>query len=123
MSGPMYNGLGSQKVDYEAKCRTTGGTWNAEKQQCYNAQGEPTFGGRRNLIGPLKKGTLMGYNTRMKATARRKTLRKVVKKVGPLSTFRKLNAVYVYSKKTAPTSSKIFKVDRDWIGATYITHK
>ena len=54
-----------------------------------------------NMIGPLKKGTLMGYSARMKATARHKTLRKVIKKVGPLSTFRKLNAISVLTKRTA----------------------
>jgi hypothetical protein len=29
--------------------------------------------------------------------------------------FRKLNAVYVYNRKTNPSHSKIFKTDRDWV--------
>lgn len=69
----------------------------------------------RNLIGPLKKGTLMGYKTTMKSSTRRKILRKVAKKVGPLSTFRKLNAVSVLTKRTAPKSSRTVKADRKWV--------
>ena len=70
---------------------------------------------RRNLIGPLKKGTLMGYKTTMKASTRHKILRTVAKKVGPLSTFRKLNAVSVLTKRTAPKSSRKMKADRKWV--------
>jgi hypothetical protein len=69
----------------------------------------------RNVIGPLKKGTLMGYKTSMKPSTRRKILRKVAKKVGPLSTFRKLNAVSVLTKNTAPKSSRTMKADRKWV--------
>jgi hypothetical protein len=69
----------------------------------------------RNVIGPLKKGTLMGYKTTMKPSTRRKILRKVAKKVGPLSTFRKLNAVSVLTKNTAPKSSRTMKADRKWV--------
>jgi hypothetical protein len=75
---------------------------------------------RRNLIGPLKKGSLMGYNTHMKAPARRKTLRKVVAKVGPLSTFRKLNAVAVFTKRTAPKTSRKMKADRKWVKKNFM---
>jgi len=78
-------------------------------------------------IGPLRHGLLakFGY-THVKTltqSQRHAALEKAIKAYGPLSVFRKLNAIYVYSKRTAPTSSKMFKVDRDWIGATYITHK
>ena len=69
----------------------------------------------RNVIGPLKKGTLMGYKTTMKPSTRRKILRKVANKVGPLSTFRKLNAVSVLTKRTAPKSSRTMKADRKWV--------
>lgn len=69
----------------------------------------------RNVIGPLKKGTLMGYKTTMKPSTRRKILRKVAKKVGPLSTFRKLNAVSVLTKRNAPKSSRTMKADRTWV--------
>jgi hypothetical protein len=73
-----------------------------------------------NMIGPLKKGTLMGYSARMKATARHKTLRKVIKKVGPLSTFRKLNAVSVLTKRTAPKSSRTMQTDRKWVKKNFM---
>jgi hypothetical protein len=75
---------------------------------------------RRNLIGPLKKGTLMGYKTTMKPSTRHKILRKVVKKVGPLSTFRKLNAVSVLTKRTAPKSSRKMKADRKWVKKNFM---
>ena len=66
-------------------------------------------------IGPLKKGTLMGYNGLGPATRRRAILSKVVQKAGPLSTFRKLNAVSVYTKRTSPSRSKTYKTDRNWV--------
>ena len=66
-------------------------------------------------IGSLKKGELTGYSATMKAPTRRKILRAVAKKVGPLSTFRKLNAVAVYTKRTAPKKSRTFKADRTWV--------
>jgi hypothetical protein len=74
----------------------------------------------RTLIGPLKKGTLMGYSASMTTSARRKTLRAVVAKVGPLSTFRKLNAVAVLTKRTAPKKSRTFKADRKWVKKNFM---
>jgi len=71
-------------------------------------------------IGPLKKGTLMGYSATMKAPSRHKILRKVIKKVGPLSTFRKLNAVAVYTKRTAPKTSKKMQGDRKWVKKNFM---
>lgn len=71
-------------------------------------------------IGPLKKGTLLGYNATEKAPARHNTLRRVVHKFGPLSAFRKLNAVAIYTKRTAPTRSKTFKADRNWVKKNFM---
>ena len=77
-------------------------------------------------IGPLRHGLLakFGYShvKTLSQSQRHVALEKAVRAYGALSVFRKLNAVYVYSKKTAPASSRIFKADRDWIGATYIKH-
>jgi len=99
--------------------------------------GGPAFiGGRRRTrrtawqrrtgmkgIGALKKGALMGYSAESKMRTRHATLRKVVHKVGPLSTFRKLNAVATYSKKRAPKASKTFRRDRNWVRKTFLSHK
>ena len=82
----------------------------------------PLFkGGRKNLIGPLKKGELVskGYKTTNKASTRRRALAKAVRAYGKLSTFRKLNAVAVLTKRRSPASSKTFKKDRDWVKKTY----
>lgn len=78
-------------------------------------------GGGRSRIGPLKKGTLMGYTAKGKTTTRRNTLRKVVRKVGALSAFRKLNAVSVYTKRTAPKTSRTFRRDRNWVRKTFLS--
>ena len=46
----------------------------------------------------------------------------VVEEYGPISIFRKLNAVYIYNKNTNPKISEIFKRDRDWIRKNYMKH-
>ena len=75
-------------------------------------------------IGKLKEGQLakFGYTVvvHKSAEARRAALDKAVKEFGALSVFRKLNAVYVYTRKSAKESSKIFKEDRDWIKSKYM---
>ena len=75
-------------------------------------------------IGKLRHGLLakFGYShvKTLSQSQRHAALQKAVKAYGPLSVFRKLNAIFVYSKTTAPSSSKIFKADRDWIGTKYI---
>ena len=75
-------------------------------------------------IGKLKEGQLakFGYvNVVHKTTeVRRAALDKAVKEFGALSVFRKLNAVYVYGRRSAKESSKIFKEDRDWIKGKYM---
>lgn len=74
-------------------------------------------------IGPLRKGGLkkFGYSqvTTMSQSRRHLALREAVKAYGPLTTWRKLNAIYIYTKKTSPASSAIFKADRDWVKTTF----
>ena len=74
-------------------------------------------------IGPLRKGELavFGYiNVAALSEAKRHlSLGRAVRVYGALSVFRKLNAVYVYTRYTAPVSSAIFKVDRDWVKEYY----
>jgi len=76
-------------------------------------------------IGPLHKGDLTsrGYSASKSKTARRSALRKVVKAEGPLKAFRQLNAVAVYSKRSAPSKAKTFKADRNWVRKTYMKTK
>ena len=72
-----------------------------------------------NRIGTLKKGLLIkfGYQnvTQLSQQQRHEALQKAIRVYGALSVFRKLNAVYVYNRKTNPSHSKIFKTDRDWV--------
>lgn len=80
-------------------------------------------------IGKLNKGNLseFGYNQvkNMSVMARRRALMRAVRGIARdkkipmneafLKVYRKLNAVMVYTKKSSPQSSKIFKADRDWL--------
>lgn len=70
-------------------------------------------------IGPLRKGDLklFGYDNvvSMSESRRHLALTAAVRKYGPLTVWRKLNAVFIYTKNTSPESSRVFKADRDWI--------
>ncbi len=70
-------------------------------------------------IGPLRKGDLsrFGYDDviSMSEGHRHLALAAAVRSYGSLTVWRKLNAVFVYTKNTSPASSRIFKADRDWI--------
>jgi len=74
-------------------------------------------------IGPLRKGDLsrFGYEdvTSMSEGRRHLALSRAVKAYGSLTVWRKLNAVYIYTRHTAPASSAVFKADRDWIREHY----
>lgn len=64
-------------------------------------------------IGSLGKGDLssLGYSVTSKAKTRRAAVNKAIKKYGKLSTLRKLNAVAVYTRRTSPAKSRVFKSD------------
>ncbi len=68
-------------------------------------------------IGKLRKGELIkyGYQYRLSDSLRQAALRKAIKRYGPLSVYRKLDAVAKLSLRTAPDASKIFVRDRNWI--------
>jgi hypothetical protein len=74
-------------------------------------------------IGPLREGELSKYGyakvANLSVRNRRAALKKAVAAYGSLTTWRKLNAVYVYTRITSPASSRIFKEDMNWIKATY----
>lgn len=71
-------------------------------------------------IGKLEEGTMMGYTPSGSKTARHKSIRKAVKKHGALSTFRKLNALSTYTKRTSKTRSRTAKADRNWVKKTFM---
>jgi hypothetical protein len=74
-------------------------------------------------IGPLRKGDLapFGYSNvkELSESRRHLALAKAVRTYGSLTVWRKVNALYIYLKNTAPVSSAIFKADRDWIKERY----
>lgn len=68
-------------------------------------------------IGALTKGDLtsVGYSVGAKASTRRKAVDRAVKKYGKTSTIRKLNAVAVYTRRTSPAKSRVFKADMKYV--------
>ena len=74
-------------------------------------------------IGPLRQGDLkrFGYDdvVTMSEARRHLALAAAVRAYGALTVWRKINAVFIYTKNTSPASSRVFKADRDWIKATY----
>lgn len=72
-------------------------------------------------IGPLKKGELTkyGYSAKLTEQERHTSLDKALRVYGPLSLYRKLNAVAKLSVRTAPEISHIFAKDRDWVKKYY----
>jgi len=73
-------------------------------------------------IGDLKEGALVktGYSASKGKTARHRALKKAVKRYGALSTFRKLNAVSTYTKRSSKGKSKTFKADRNWVKKSFM---
>lgn len=68
-------------------------------------------------IGPLSKGdlTAFGYSHTKPATERHAAIDSAVKKYGRAATIRKLNAIAVYAKRTAPTRAATYKTDMRYV--------
>jgi hypothetical protein len=92
---------------------------------CIQDRGRPGkgFRGPGSGIGTLRKGDLaqFGYArvAGLSVANRHAALRKAVAAYGSLSVWRKLNAVAVYTRRTASGVSRLFKEDMDWIRATF----
>lgn len=92
---------------------------------CITDVGNPGKGlpGGEPGIGPLRQGDLkqFGYDNVVSLTQGRRHLAiaRAVHAYGALSVWRKLNAVYIYTRRTAPTASAVFKADRDWVKVYY----
>jgi hypothetical protein len=59
----------------------------------------------------------------MSPLKRKVALAKAVRAYGSLTVWRKLNALYVYTKNTAPESSALFDEDRNWVREKYGLHE
>jgi hypothetical protein len=89
---------------------------------CIKDRGLPGKGPREGEgIGKLRKGELIkyGYQYRLSDALRQRALKKAIKRYGPLSVYRKLDAVAKLSLRTAPDASNIFSRDRDWIRSNF----
>ena len=75
-------------------------------------------------IGPLQKHNLDKYGYAKVATMsvrdRHAALANAVAAYGALSVFRKLNAISIYTRRTAPASSRIFLADRNHVRSKYM---
>jgi len=71
-------------------------------------------------IGELESGKLHGYATNQTKRTRHIILKKDVKRDGALKTMKRLNAISVYMKRTAPSKSKTAKADRNWVKKTFM---
>lgn len=119
---PDVGGRNIMRRGYTARRR--GKTIKVRRAQVYDT-GAP--GKWRHLhmnapgIGPLKSGLMakVGYSVNAKTKTRRVAVKKAVKKYGPLSTLRKLNAVAVYTRRTSPGKSRRFKSDVKYIQKKY----
>jgi hypothetical protein len=78
-------------------------------------------GGGKKVRIPLKKGLLtrVGYSSSRPPRTRRRAITRAVKKYGPLSTLRKLNAVRVLTRRRSPRKSRIFKDDVQYVQKKY----
>ncbi len=89
---------------------------------CIKDRGLPGKGPREDEgIGKLRKGELIkyGYQYRLSDALRQKALKKAIKRYGPLSVYRKLDAVAKLSLRTAPDASSIFSRDRNWVKSNF----
>jgi hypothetical protein len=68
-------------------------------------------------IGSLKTGDLtsLGYSHTKPTASRHEALDKAVSAYGRASTIRKLNAIAVYSKRTAPSRAKTYRTDMHYV--------
>ena len=81
------------------------------------AKGKWTSVNKGPGIGKLRTGdlVLVGYDVTAPAEARHRAVDRAIKRYGKTSTLRKLNAVRVYTRRTAPTKSRIFTSDVHYV--------
>jgi hypothetical protein len=74
-------------------------------------------------IGILKQGNLTRYGyskvATMAVSARRNALKKAVDAYGALTTWRKLNALAIYTRRSSPKTSHVVSADMNWIRSTW----
>jgi hypothetical protein len=99
--------------------RSKSGKISRIRSRCVRNLGLPGKGVQR--IGTLKKGLLSkyGYASQKNIADRHAALKKAVDAYGALSVLRKLNAVAIYTRRTSPAISAIFKADMKWVRSSF----
>lgn len=105
------------RMGYTAKRK---GTTYRVKRACIKdrgAKGRWQTVRRMMGIGPLSRGdlTAFGYSHTKPTAKRHAAIDKAVSKYGRAATIRKLNAIAVYSKRTAPSRAKTYKTDMHYV--------
>lgn len=102
---------------------TKSGKHSLVSESCIRDLGNPGKGLSTPGIGPLRHGELSkyGYSKVQDLTIkdRHTALDKAVSEFGGLGVWKKLNAIAVYLKRTAPHASNIFKEDMEYIRKKY----
>lgn len=96
------------------------------KASCIKDRGLSGKGPRSGKgIGTLHKGELSkyGYSAHGSTEERHTALKKAIHVYGPLSVFRKLDAIAKYTRRTAPEAHRIFKADRAWVQTNFTLKK
>jgi len=76
----------------------------------------------KKIFPPLEKGALgISFNT--SASARRRKLAKLARRVGEKTVMGRLQALVVYNKNTNPDISRKAAADRSWIAKNFIGRK
>jgi len=98
---------------YTRKTKTHVASTKVKPTQCVRGYTGPGKG-----IGKLHKGALSryGYGTSKSSRSRHIALNAAVKHDGALTVYRRLNALSTYTKRTSPTTSKIARQDRAFVG-------
>ena len=88
------------------------------RSSCVKSKGLRARGKRpKAILPPLKKGTLgkYGYKTKSSKHERRSSLKKAARSLGKNTVIRKLNAVSVLTRNTAPKTSKLLRSDMKFV--------
>lgn len=77
---------------------------------------------KKKQLFVVRKGALekFGYDNvkKLSAVQRHKALNEALKKIDPLSVYRKVNALYVFNKDKHPTEAALFEADKNYIKST-----
>ena len=93
------------------------------RRYCYNTKDRGKRGRGPKLIEISKSGALvsLGYSARAPLKKRRAALKKAVRKYGPTTVYKMLNAQYVLRKRVQRDLGETFRRDRNWVKREFMS--